>query len=182
MPNPLMRTGRQVTSDPVRERQPITPVPESIDDINHPYRGTEDHGVIPMYKPLAPQQWEDGRPAPVQEPPKQEEPVPVRIVGEAANELRRMRTFGAYTGVNTGQPIPIIGKDLERESVYVKHIIDAATIWLSHSRETCNALNGHPLQKGDDFVTRSQDQLFAWADSADPLTVYVRVEYSQKVD
>lgn len=182
MPNPLMRAGRQVTSDPVRDRQPITPIPESYEGENNPYRGTEQHGVIPMYQPLAPQQWEQGRPVTFPEAPAEEEPIAVRIVEESGRELNRMRTFGAYTGTTNNPPKEVLGKSQERRTVHLKHITDAATVWISHARETCNSNNGHPMQKGDEFTTNSQEAIYAWADAADPLTIYVRVEYSVKVE
>jgi hypothetical protein len=182
MPNPFIKAGALRTSQEASDRpRPIEPVPESYEGVNNPYRGTESHGVEATEKPLVPEDWRDGRPVEYKEPEPAPTPVPVIIVSESGRELRRFRTFGAFTGTTGNPPASVIGRDEERNTVTVKHRVDGAVVWISHSSETCKPSEGWPLETGDTYTTQAHGPIYAWADLATPLALHVVVEYASGV-
>ncbi len=178
MPSPFTKYQANVSKRPPDRPEPIEPKVETYAGVNNPYRGIEQHGVEPTGKPIVPADWEDGRPVEYHVPKEPEPPIPVRIVTEASHELRKMRTYGSLTGTNVGNPRQIVAMDEERSTVQIKHIVSSAVVWISHSAATCNALEGFPLQTGDTYSTDAQTEIYAWADSATPLAVYVSISYA----
>jgi hypothetical protein len=181
MPSPFTRRP-MVTSDPVRDRQPITPVMESVDADVFPYRGTQTHGVEPTEKFLEPADYTDGRPVEYERAETPPDPIPVRIVSESGRELRQFRTVAMATGDNVNGARMVLGQDEERSSVRLKHITESAVVWVSHEYGSAGPINGYPLAEGDEWSSNAHTPIYAWVDSATAIPVYMSIEYATSVE
>jgi hypothetical protein len=182
MPNPLVKIGPQSTSKTPSRPQPLEPEPEAYAGDNFPYRGTQTHGVEPLYESAPELEYGEGRLVEYEEPEtkaEQAEPIPVRIVQEAGRELR-MANAVVQTAYGTGKGVRasrILGRDDKRSSATIKNL-NTATVWLGHTEAAAKVGSGFPLEDGQDYTTQSQGEWFAAIDQVDDAPVYVVVEYA----
>jgi hypothetical protein len=162
MPNPFMRSVQQNVSDesmtPDRPH-PTDPILETYEGSNHPYRGVEQHGIADNADPTDPiREFADGtRKVVFDEPEKEIAPVPVRIVTEGGNELRRA-VFSTYSVGNV--PARICGRRT-RESVTIKN--DGPFNVVLSGDANIGLVSGYTLPVGDDVTLRTEDDIWAYA-------------------
>lgn len=197
MPNPFMRSVQQNTSDEsmtADRPHPTAPILETYEGSNHPYRGIESHGVEDTGHPSDPQmEWDDGtRKIVYAEPPKEIEPVPVRIVSEGQEELRRFRAYPVYAGVN---PRRIINRNENRTSVKIFNTGGTqadATWWIGVGDSMVQNSTAYPLAPRTSIDLDTQDEVWAcWAADftaavPDPVALNVRLlvveQFAAKTD
>ena len=164
MPNPLARV--QVTSkEPPKRPDAIPPVPEHYEGDNNPYRGIEDHGVKPDVKPSPTQaDWDTREGRTYMAPAEEYEPIPVRIVQQHGNELRRMRVHRMSVDNSRGQQL--VGRNLARQSILVSNPDGANNQIIGHSREF--PLGGLILIHGKDVTLYTHDDVYVMGVAVPP--------------
>lgn len=195
MPNPLLgmvpkrrdpRNRYQDTSAP----QPITPVLEGYAGSNHPYRGLEQHGVQDTVEPNDPETYgfdvddpnADGGVhfVPVQEDPKEPEPIPVKVIQEFKRELR---TFATDRLTISGSDVKeIIGRDTDRSSFKLRNLTADKTLVVCHSREDMS-IRGFYLYAGTEISLTTEEPVYVQALSAldaDAVLIGIIAEYVRK--
>lgn len=169
MPNPFMRTVQQNTSDEAMtpdRPHPTAPVLETYDGSNHPYRGIESHGIEDTGRPTNPQmEWADGtRKVVYDEDKPAPDPVPVRIVTEGGEELRKFRASSVYAGV---YPRRIIGRNRDRTSVKIYNSGGTQadpTWWIGVGDNMVSNFTAYPIPPRSSLDLDTQDEVWAcWA-------------------
>lgn len=186
MPNPLVNVSA-IRGKFRTNREPMQPVPEGqYRTTNHPYRGTEEHGVEitdddGLYPDYADGHDEGGRLVPVYEHPEPvSEPVPVYVVHGPDNqrEFRRWRTgrptISARTDALTTQ---IVGRSDQRTTVTIINTDAAKTVYIGPDRDVLST-DGYPLGPGKEKTLTSEDGLYALSADGTPVVCGVIIEYS----
>jgi len=161
MPNPFMRSVQQNTSDesmtPDRPH-PTAPILETYEGTNHPYRGVEQHGVSDTGDPSDPvREFSDGtRKVIYEEPPKEIDPVPVRIVQEGSQELRTLRTW--QYSLSAGQVARVIPANPNRTKVRIKNLA-AFAVYIGGDPAVA-AFTGYPLNQNETLELDTQDEVY----------------------
>lgn len=161
MPNPFMRLGQRNTSDEAMapdRPQHLNPVLESFRGSNHPYRGIEIHGVEDTEQPHdpVPERPDGTRTVLYDEPAKEIDPVPVKIVTEGRKELRRAQ-FSTYSVGNT--PTRIIGRR-SRESVNIKN--DGPFDVVLTAEPIVGLIAGYKLPVNDSISLDTEDDIWCY--------------------
>lgn len=179
--NPFVKTGSaNLGKVPVRP-EAIEPVPEAYVGTNHPYRGTETHGVEDTVDPLPGLEYGTGRLIEYDDPPTEPAPIPVKIVTEGGREIKRFRPVISYAGGTTSiQPRMILGADDARSQATIKNI-NTAIVWIGHEPEYATALSGYPLRQYETYVTQTQEQVYASIEQAADAQVHILIEYATAV-
>jgi hypothetical protein len=133
-----------------------------------PYRGYVDHGVAvddhetEAYATEENGYWE-GRPVPYEEPAKPgADPVPVRIVNDAPNEMKRFRVSRTQATTSGNQ---LLGRNPRRNSVRLRNM-DAANILYIHHEPNYTSWLGYPILPGTDLEIQGGEPLYAVAATA----------------
>lgn len=183
MTNPLTRSGLSQSKKVLRP-EAIVPEMEAYAGHNHPYRGTEDHGVMPVDDPLPELDYADGRLAEYSDSPPDPEPIPVRIVTKGGREIRRFRPMVAYAGptdVNgVTTPKQILAKDDSRKNATIRNS-NTETIYISDEAETANVTYGYPIPQNATYQTESQEAVYASIAKTTSASVSIAVEYATAV-
>lgn len=120
MPNPFFNR-QKATSTNVPDRQRITPVPESYAGDNHPYRGTENHGVPDTENPHDPSVEFDNEATHLivyDEEVPEPEPIPVKVMNQAGGRRVGFRTFRTVVPID-GTPIQVLGRNDKRRNLTI---------------------------------------------------------------
>lgn len=132
MPNPFVRIGQTKTSTDPQDHEPITPVMESVVGDNHPYRGSEPHGVADTVDPrdvirTGLEATQEG----ITYLPEIDEvkPIPVVIRQEMGRERRAWR--GSAYSLAQNLPIRIASHNQARIDLRVINISVADNQWIS---------------------------------------------------
>jgi hypothetical protein len=172
MPNPLLRvTGRSKTN--VDRPVALPPVLEHVEGQNFPYRGMYDHGVEPTEKPHDPSMYGvdpdhvDGHIVGLEAPEKEPEPIPVRLVQEFKQELRRFgsgRMTVDFTSLNNAanRAVELIGRSETRTSVKILNMDPTNILLVSQTREECSTM-GYPVYPGKEHTLVGEDPVFVMA-------------------
>lgn len=183
MPNPFMRNVQVNTSDesmtPDRPH-PTAPILETYEGSNHPYRGIETHGIPDNAKPTDPQmEWSDGtRKVIYDEPAKEIDPVPVRIVAEGSDERRKLRVW-QYV-LTAGQSARVAQANPNRSKIRVKNVA-AFVVYLGES-ESVSVYTGWPLAQNESLDFDTQDDLWVLnPDAVNSATIALIDQYSLSV-
>lgn len=178
MPNPFARTQINTSKNQGTERpEPLTPVMERIHDENHPWRGTEDHGVDDVHDyvdPVTSTVDIDGRPTHIDYEPEPTivEPVPVYLVQESSREYRQFWTDRFTT---TDGRSSMLGRDNNRVTALVLNTEGAKTVWIA-SNPADLALRGYPLGPGKELRINGEMPVYAIASDGTNVTVGLYVE------
>lgn len=173
MPNPLTRLLQTPSKTATDRPSPIPPRLESVEGQNFAYRGTETHGVTPTAKsedPLTDDAFDalnpDGRAVfvPAIDHPKDEDPIPVRIVTEFKREIKAFSTDRRIAVWNRADEI--VGRDENRISLTIKNISSDKALFIGYSRETI-FLTGYPLYASQERTLTTEDPVYvaAWGTS-----------------
>lgn len=170
---------------PPNRPQAIPPVPEEYAGTNHPYRGTETHGVEnptgvdPEYY-YDRDQWDAGPSNPVSLPEEKEpDPVKVKIVNETARERYAFRAFQFPANGLTAQQF--LGRNDKRSNVRVKNISTSSTNLMIGHDNGVKPTSGYLVEPGQEAIIRTTEELFVIADkggATDFVTMYVLEELS----
>lgn len=194
MPNPLLRLGNGANRgmQPPDRPQAIQPVPEHYVGSNHPYRGTEDHGIADTVHPDDDINYDGTRDAYFELEPHAPDVVPVRIVQQDGKPTRRLfRTRQVPFNVDD-PPVQILGRNDRRISARIRCVTPLAQdLWIvAHTRESCTLMAGYINQATSftEFVTVAQSALYiavpfqgGSASGAIIRNVYVYEEYEQDI-
>ena len=178
MPNPLMRLGlgQRISTDPQEHQEPETPILEHVVGNNFPYRGSQDHGVVPTEKPLEAASYA-GDNAAYFEP---EEPDPELIAVKVVNEAKReIRTFTTQQVIVDGNVQRILGRDPNRVSVRLT-VIGAVAVWFGGDANV-SKYSGYPFAQGASLDLTANDEIYAFSDTGAQQTVYMAIVSSQKL-
>lgn len=182
MPNPFVDTPEQMnqSKEPPASLDENAPVMEEYAGENFAYRGIETHGVQPTAKAAdVVTDWaQDGRPVPViyVQPGVEIDPVPVRIVNEGSDEVKRWRVSTAYAGI---APAQLVGRNIMRTNLKIRNLDDTDTVYVSPD-STVSTFSGYPLAPGEMLELRSTDEVWAVAD-ADETRLSVLWEFTVEV-
>jgi hypothetical protein len=139
---------------------------------NHPYRGTENHGVADTAKPHDPDVYglnddePDGIPVSVLvHEEKTPDPVPVRIVTEYKKEIHRFGTDRVvldFTTANNAanRPVEIVGRSENRTSIKLRNMDPTNWVYIGGTREEV-AMRGYPITPGSDVTLSAEEPIFA---------------------
>jgi hypothetical protein len=163
MPNPLLRLGT-----PNQSKQPpqrLEPIPEHYAGNNHPYRGTEDHGIPDNDKPEDSPGYDGNRDAYFELEPTHVDVVPVRIV--AGNESQSRIKFRTHVMQLTvgDQPRILLNRNDKRTKAYIKSI-SAGTgdlLILGGTAEEATLIQGYPIAISNtlaEFPTATQGTVY----------------------
>lgn len=173
MPNPLIRLGRQNTGKKPQEHfafgntnQPDAPPEvEHYVGSNHPYRGTEIHGVddtVDAKDVVVDYQATQEGITYIHEP-EVETPIPVRIVQEYGRQFLRFRTHKMTFDGNT--IIRILPRNEAR--TYAKIYNSGNQILAIGNNPSTRLYTGYTLNAANPFLEiRTQDEVWAWNDGA----------------
>lgn len=142
---------------PTDNQTPLEPVPEDYTGKVYPYRGTETHGVPdPDYtEPDLEFKGEQAR-VEYEEPEKETDPIPVRVVNEYAREETQWRV--SRFPVSAGQSTHIVARDRTRTQVIVKVVTGSIVI---SDQQNPAAFTGYPLGAGETFTTDAVTPVYA---------------------
>lgn len=157
------------------QTEPTPPVEEHYAGWNNPYRGTENHGVAPDAEALItdPVEWK-GTPVELHAAAADPDPVPVRIVNQAAKERAEFRTFGGFVG--GGSRSPVLGRDENRSKVTIANTSENV-VYVGDDMVT--SVSGFPIAAGASLTLNAENPVYVWA--ADDSTVALLVEYTRAV-
>lgn len=184
MPNPFMRSVQVNTSDEAMapdRPHPTDPILESYSGTNHPYRGIEQHGVADTESPDDPTpEWPNGtRTVVYAEPPKEPDPIPVKIVSESGQEIRGLAIEQSI--IMGGTPTRIVHARRGRTKVTIRNTDPAKRIWIGVN-ESLVYYVGFPIDGNGSFDTSSEGDIWAIADDgASQVRVSVASEFSLDV-
>ncbi len=152
----------QETDEGPRPGTAIKPIPETYAGQNFPYRGTETHGVDPIYDvEPPPEQWEGGMvPVSVAEPEEPQKVIPVRIVEESSEEYDDWATGQADIGVN---PTQIVGRNPRRSSLKIRNLSATVVVYVGKDMGGANFFSGWPIDPGDSLDLNSTEAVFGRA-------------------
>jgi hypothetical protein len=143
-----------------------------------PYRGSEFHGVDPGKIPVVEDEdTEGGKVITSGYEPGEEDvnPVPVRIVGTAAHELRQWRAYQITVGET---PVMVVNAKTSRSVAHIRQIPTGnVTVWLGPDVNV-NPTNGFPLNETDEFTTLTEVAVWARCEAGKATTVCVHSEFT----
>ncbi len=185
MPNPLLRVVQRPSKTPTDRPTPITPVLEEYAGDNHPYRGTEAHGVDDKYQPRHPDtvsfdaENPDGRAefVPIEPYEKEPDPIPVKVVQQYKHELRTFATDRIIAKWN--EPYQLLGRDTERTTVRIRNLHNTKVVWVGPEPSSL-PMRGYPLWAGVEITLTTEQPIYvqAWGTSdADNCDVGYIAEY-----
>lgn len=183
MPNPLLRKQANTSERPPANRTVEPDVPARI----LPYRGIETHGVpINAIPDVDPDEADYGTTVgvPIEPVDPEPDPVPVRVVNTSGRESRRFLTLVGYArGTDNGvSGREILPRDDNRTRATIKVPTTATqTVWISHSPDLANSVNGYPLEAGKEYPTESQYPIFASVSQAADQQVFIAAEVRQEI-
>lgn len=156
----------------------LKPIVEEYEGQNFPYRGTETHGVNPLYDaPPSPEAWEGGM-VEIDTSRLDEEPekvIPVRIVAESTEEHESWSTQQYWVGNN---PTQLAGRNTRRTALKIKNLSDTVVIYVGPNEMSTRASLGYPVDPGEIFSLTGSDQLWAVSATSDQVLVAVFMEYT----
>lgn len=185
MPNPLAKLGKsnqsKQTTAPQRSagvsNDSIAPHEESVLDIAYvnPYRGMEDHGVDgTKATPVPDIDTEPEEEYDANQWPEDPDPIPVRIVNNAAREDKAFKTIVGYA-TNSPQSA-VLGRDAERTRVTINYT-GTDVVYLSHQSTLAVPQFGYPLSPDTHFSLLTDQPIYLG--TAGPVVrVNIMVEYS----
>lgn len=188
--NPLigfLDTSKKPSRNPgtngVEERQldPDTPTLEYYEGDNNAYRGTEMHGVATKEHAKAYEHQPTDN-APVTSylpPPKEAEPIDVRIVNEYARELRSGQLFSLPV---TDTATRVVGIHDGRTKITIRNTGGAApsVVYLS-TESTVNPITSFRLETGAEITLTIECELWAVCSAGAATTLQVIDEYPVKL-
>lgn len=156
------------------------PIPESQMNRVLPYRGVEYHGVDPgNVMPVEDTDSEGGSVVTTYFEQGEDDvnPVPVRIVKEAAHEYAQWRAW--QVSIPTISPVLVGGLKNGRTSVRIRHLgtSGGARIWIGPD-SSVTAVTGFPLDPGADISLVGEAPVWAIAETGTAVTVAVLTEFS----
>jgi hypothetical protein len=168
---------QDVEGDPIPE--PLDPLMEGRQAFN-PYRGTEFHGV----------ENPDGRQIPdaegygpgtvdviYDEEPKAGTIIPVRVVTDAAVQIKAWRAFQTLAPAAGNPPAQIVGQDRSRQSVKVKNMSTTDDLWVG-SDANLSAFNGYRVTPDDELSMGTTEAVYATGNGPGACPVCIVTEYS----
>jgi hypothetical protein len=174
MPNPFLRLGTPSQSKEAPEHESAeTPILEAVVGSNNPYRGSQDHGVMPTAKPSPTPDNTGSIPAlfELEEPPP--EPIPVRIVQQGTREIRRFTTQQVPVG---SAPVRVLGRDANRRAATVA-VADPVVVWFGGDFGV-SAFSGWGLSNGGQLKIEANDEVWAVSSDANQHIVFIALEYA----
>jgi hypothetical protein len=168
----------QDVEDGVRPGSVVKPIPEVYEGHNFPYRGTETHGVSPLYTNEVPPEQQEGGMVPVQFHADQEnKPVyDVRIVQESDKEFETWRTD--QITVADANPVQIANRNKRRTSLTIKNLDAALTLYVAPNIMSAKATLAWPIGPGGTFALAVSDRVFAFSPTGAPIAVAIWAEYT----
>lgn len=175
MPNPAINPLQPVTSKATPDRQQVVPVPEAYVGHNHPYRGTEDHGVPdPRLAAEVAAIYADGNPtdyAGTQSYAANADVSPDdfdNIVASVERTYKNPRRFVTAQNLATDTETRIIvSRNPDRDMVRVMNLSNSI-IWIGNS-DGVRPYTGYPLFPVSlglqEYVQYSEDEIWAIGDS-----------------
>jgi hypothetical protein len=161
MPNPLMSGSGGVRADESTDTQidAIDPTMEEYAGENNPYRGIEQHGVVPNTSPMEEIAYSNGRPAVYDVPEDEPEPVAVRIVsGESSREIVSVRTD---RGIVNNETRRIVNRMEGRQDLRIKNLHETKTMYIDEVSFAPGTANGFPIEAGETLSLGSMtDELY----------------------
>lgn len=157
----------------------VQPTPERYAGENNPYRGVQEHGVEPTEESMQPPAHAEGRPVVYEEPPEEQEPVPVRIVGEFGREIRLGQTDSVT--LLKGQKRQLLGKDDKRISALVRNMDEAETVYIGFTNNISSFAGGYPLEPNAEMPLVVQGEVWMFypeSGTADSVRVGFLTQYS----
>jgi hypothetical protein len=179
MPNPFMRSVQQNTSDesmtPDRPH-PTDPILETYEGSNHPYRGIEQHGIPDTGGPSDPvREFSDGtRKVIYDEPPKEIDPVPVRVIQQGDEEIRSWRVITdkvpALNGVRR-----VLGQNKKRTKIRIKN--NNNFFLYIGTNESIASYTGYPMGAFESLELDIQEEVWVMNPDAALLADIVVIEF-----
>ena len=158
----------------------LKPIPEEYEGHNFPYRGTETHGVDPLYDvPVPADQWEGGSITVNVDHEKQapQTVVPVRIVNQGPREIKEWRAFRVYAGAN---PSILVGKFDARESFTIRNLSPDKKIYLGGDLQVSRG-QGYPVDPGAVFSIDCDTEVWGISEDGSDIDVAVYVVFTVEV-
>ncbi len=170
----------QETDDGPRPGTAFKPIPEEYAGHNHPYRGTENHGVDPLYDvPPPAEEWEGGS-VPVDSDRLEREPEKVslvRVVSSGPREIKEWRSFRVFA---TGVPSILVGKFNARESFTLTNLSETVTIYVGGDMQVSRT-QGYPVKAGQSFSVDSDTEVWGISDDGTDVDCAVYVVFTVEV-
>lgn len=151
--------------EPHGSTTPLEPIPDRVEPVNFPYRGSETHGVPVEGRPWIPrdaeaQSWEgeevyDPASAPI-------EPVPVIIVNESGHEIRSWR---AWHHIATPTPSLLAGQNPRRSRIKIRNLGSptgdpiGATIYISHE-SNAHIFSSWPIPPAGELTLETEEEVY----------------------
>ena len=156
----------------------IEPIPEHYAGTVFPYRGTETHGVHPMFTPVvSPEEWEGGMvtvdPDKGDDGPP-EAAMPVRIVQVGPKEIDQFRVNRITVD---GQARLVVNRMPERESFRIKNLDGAKAIYVS-DQSNVSAATGWRVDAGQEFTVDADNEVYAISADGTAVEAVVLLTYS----
>lgn len=177
MPNPLTRNTNQSRRAPDRiDAVAETTVPARV----LPYRGIETHGVAFTGEfDIDADEADYGTTVavPIEPEPKEDEPIPVRLVSSGASELKTWRVVREYCR-STESSRQILGLDETRSNTRIRNLHATDVLYVSH--ESFNDIaNAYPVPAGAEFaLSTATTPVYAKPAGANDISVAVAFETS----
>lgn len=181
MPNPLVRLGPPVQSkNKVDRPRPTMPVMDDPAGDNHPYRGTESHGVADTVRPHDPDTYgvdgdhPDGIPVALEvQPEKEPAPVPVRVVEEYRRERHyfssdRIRLDFTTANNPANRAVQLVGRDDNRVALHIINYDDNLAMLIGSTREE-TLMRGFVLAPLATITLRTEEPVYVIAVNATDL-------------
>lgn len=168
----------QDTEDGPAPGTAIKPLVEEYEGRNFPYRGSEIHGVDPLFDvPPSPESWEGGMVSvDVDDEAKEPEKVlPVRIVSESTKEFETWSTQQVYVGE---YPVQIVGRDTRRTNLKIKNLSATVVLYVAPSEQSAKRTLAYPVDPNESFTLVGSDQLWAVSATSAQVLVAILIEFT----
>jgi len=176
MPNWMQRKGMQT---PPERPDRVKPVPEKIEGIYYPYRGTENHGVK-QPNPEAvddyyeSEHWDDGDVPRVLEPEPEPEPVPVRVVQETARERLSWRSIQVPV---TDVKSQVVGRHEKRRNLIIRNPSTSSDVFIAED-QSVSTYTGYLLEQGQEITLRTTEEVYAVCAPGENTVLHIAYEYA----
>lgn len=180
MPNPLINAafGSRNRSKRAPDR-PEEPVAEHFTTPVFPYRGTENHGVEPPYRPREVPDNTGTIAVEFEQDKSEPDPIPVRIVTQGAKEFKDWFIRREYTS-SGAQASRILTQDMSRTKAKIKNL-GTVRIWVGPEDHLASPMFGYPIDTNGELELSSPiSDVWARSDDGTQQPIAIIGEYTMK--
>jgi hypothetical protein len=176
---PPLKAPLDVEGHPIPE--PIDPHEEGRPAFLPGGRGSEWHGVEPRrYDDTDAEGFGSGTVDVIYDTaPKGGTVIDVRVISDAAEQIKAWRAAQTIAPVAGGAPQQIVNRMRNRTSLKIQNLHTTDGVWVSHDANL-TAFNGWFIASGDDLTLNSTEAVYALSNSVNMIPIALLTEFTQE--